>query len=170
MKTFHVGALVLAVAGVCSGSPALAQEVRASSAPAAQGHWKPIDPARLAAMRGGMQLPSGLSISFGFERVVYLNGDLIAGTRLHIPDVGRLTTEQAQALAELQRGQVVQIGPNNRVEAPIAGGLVIQNTLDGQDIRSLTTLDVGVGTLNMFQQLNASDALSRAQLFRPGGP
>ena len=169
MNTFQLGALVFAVAGICSGSPALAQAGRPSSALASESHWKPIDPARLARMRGGLQLPSGLSVSFGFERVVYLNGELIAGTRLHIPDVGRMTPEQARALAEISRGQVVQIGPNNRVESSIAGGLVIQNTLDGQDIRSLTTLDIGVGTLDLFQQLNASDALSRAQSLMPGG-
>ena len=169
MNTFRLAPLALLVAGLGIGGSSLANEGRSPPAPASETHWKPIDPARLAGMRGGLQLPSGLSVSFGFERAVYLNGELIADTRLRIADAGRITPEQAQALAELNRGLVVQIGPDNRLETPAGGALVIQNSLDGQDIRALTTIDIGVGTLDMFQQLNAADALSRAQSLMPGG-
>jgi len=167
MKTITPASLALAIAVASLSNAVAAQEFGAPSEPVR--HWIPIDPARLAQMRGGLQLPSGLSVSFGIERLVYLNGELIAGSRLTIPDVSHITPEQAQALAAINRGQVVQVGPNNRFESPGAGGLVIQNTLDGQDIRSITTLEVGVGTLDMFQQLNAADALSRAQSLSPGG-
>ena len=133
--------------------------------------WAPIDPARLLDMRGGMKLASGLSLSFGIERLVYVNGELVASANINVPDISRMTTEQAQALADINRGMVVQVGKGNRFDAGGAnGGLVIQNALDGQDIQSLTTLSVSTDTLGMLQQINAFDALRNAQINVPGGP
>ena len=129
-------------------------------------------PARLDAMRGGYRMPSGLLVSFGIERVAYVNGEMVSYLRVDIPDVRNLTAEQAGELAKLARTQVVQVGPGNAFQGagqggPV-GGLVIQNTLDGQHIRAQTTLDVGVGTLGMFQALNAGEALRNAVLTAPG--
>ncbi len=135
------------------------------------GDWQPVDPGRLAQMRGGFQMPSGMMLSFGIERVVFLNGELTARIAVQLPDVGRITPEQAQALADFNRGLVVQIGDGNRFDpAQVAGGLVIQNTLDGQDIRTVTRIDVGVDTLGAYQNLNASGALTDALIRTPGGP
>ena len=133
--------------------------------------WQPVDPGRLAQMRGGFQMPSGMMLSFGIERVVLVNGELTARIAVQIPDVARITPEQAQALADFNRGLVVQIGDGNRFDpAQVAGGLVIQNTLDDQDIRTLTRIDVGVDTLGAYQNLNASGALTDALVRAPGGP
>lgn len=133
--------------------------------------WQPVDPGRLAQMRGGFQMPSGMMLSFGIERVVYLNGELTARIAVQVPDVARITPEQAQALADFNRGLVVQIGDGNRVDpTQVAGGLVIQNTLDDQDIRTLTRIDVGTDTLDAYQNLNASGALTDALNRAPGGP
>jgi len=133
--------------------------------------WRPVDPGRLAQMRGGFQMPSGMMLSFGIERVVYLNGELTARIAVQIPDVARITPEQAQALADFNRGLVVQIGDGNRVDpAQAAGGLVIQNTLDDQDIRTLTRIDVGTDALGAYQGLNAGGALTDALIRAPGGP
>jgi hypothetical protein len=135
------------------------------------GEWQPVDPARLAQMRGGFKMPSGMMLSFGIERAVFVNGELTARIAVQIPDVARITPEQAQALADFNRGLVVQIGDGNRFDpAQAAGGLVIQNTLDDQDIRTLTRIDVGVDTLGAYQSLNASGALSDALVRAPGGP
>lgn len=133
--------------------------------------WRPVDPARLAEMRGGYQLPTGMMLSFGIERVVYLNGELIARIAVHIPDARQISAEQAQALADFNRGLRVQVGEGNRIEpAQIAGGLVVQNTLDDQDIRTVTRIDVGVDTLGAYQGLNANEALTDALIRAPGGP
>ena len=133
--------------------------------------WQPVDPGRLAQMRGGFQMPSGMMLSFGIERVVLVNGELTARIAVQIPDVARITPEQAQALADFNRGLVVQIGEGNRFDpAQAAGGLVIQNTLDDQDIRTLTRIDIGVDTLGAYQSLNASGALTDALIRAPGGP
>ena len=133
--------------------------------------WVPMDPARLAKMRGGLVMPSGLSLSFGIERLVYVNGQLTASATLQIPDVRRISPEQADALAAINQGTVVQLGEGNRVDSGAAGNaLVIQNALDGQDINVLTTLNVGVGTLGMLQELNSYDALRSALITSPGTP
>jgi hypothetical protein len=148
---------------------ALAQE-HAQGVPS-RAEWTPIDPVRLMHMRGGLQMPSGLSLSFGIERAVYVNGELVARANLHIPDISRISTEQATALAAMNEGMVVRVGDGNTLDANGMGnGLVIQNTLDGQDIQAITTLDVGVDTLGMLQEMNTYDALQNALLGAPGGP
>lgn len=133
--------------------------------------WRPIDPGRLAGMRGGYQLPAGMQLSFGIERVVYLNGQLTARIAVHLPDVRNITPQQAQALADFNRGLLVQVGEGNVFEpARLAGGLVVQNTLDDQDIRTVTRIDVGVDTLGAYQELNAYGALNDALARAAGGP
>lgn len=153
----------------CLPLPAMAEGAD-SPLPLGQ-EWIPVDPARLAEMRGGLMMPSGMLLSFGIERLVYVNGELVASATLQIPDLGRMTADQASALAAINEGRVVQIGEGNRID-PGAGGnaLVIQNTLDGQTISALTTLNVGVGTLGMLQEINTYDALHNALIASPGSP
>lgn len=153
----------------CLPLPAMAD---GADSPLPLGHeWIPLDPARLAEMRGGLMMPSGMLLSFGIERLVYVNGELVASATLQIPDLGRMTADQASALAAINQGRVVQIGGGNRID-PGAGGnaLVIQNSLDGQAIAALTTLNVGVGTLGMLQEINTYDALHNALIASPGSP
>ncbi|MGH8085600.1 MAG: hypothetical protein ACREPV_10040 [Lysobacter sp.] len=133
--------------------------------------WVAVAPERLERMRGGFELPSGLALSFGIERVVHVNGHLVASASVHIPDVARMTAAQAQELAEMNRGVLVQVGEGNTFTPSTAiNGVAIQNTLGGQEVRALTTLNVGVGTLGMFQQLNASTALQDALNTAAGAP
>lgn len=126
---------------------------------------------RLENLRGGFDLPSGLQASFGFERVVYLNGELVATTRVSIPDLAAITPEQAQALAAAKQTTLLQVGQGNTFDASsMGGGMVIQNTLDGQDIQVLTTLDIGTNMLGHYQDLNAEAALRDALIAAPGSP
>jgi hypothetical protein len=133
--------------------------------------WVPLPAERLAGMRGGFRLASGLHLSFGVERVVYVDGRVVAATRVSIPDVSKMTPGEAQALAGLQRTTLVQVGGGNTYR-PIGGGqaVVVQNTLDGRAIQVTTTLDVGIGTLGLFQQYNATAAMQAAFNSAPGGP
>jgi len=132
--------------------------------------WIPVAPELLGGLRGGFQLPSGLLLSFGIERVAWVNGEMVSYLRVDIPDIANMTPEQAQALSRFGQTQLVQVGPGNTFDGNGFGGLVIQNTLDGQDIRAQTTLDVGVNTLGLFQALNAGDALHNALISAPGSP
>lgn len=135
------------------------------------GEWVALNPQLLDDMRGGFIMPSGLALSFGIERVVYVNGALVATASLHIPDISTMTTEQALALGEMNKGLVVQIGDGNDFNAAGGlGGIVVQNTLDGQQIQTLTTLNVSVNTLGLFQDLNAYSGLQGGLLSAVGSP
>lgn len=132
--------------------------------------WIAIDPARLAAMRGGYELPSGLVLSFAIERAVYVNGELVASSRISIPDPSQLTAEQARSLSALGDTLLVQVGQGNSFQAGGSGGVVVQNTLDNQNIRTLTAIDLNVGSLGLLQDLNANAALQQGILNAVGGP
>ena len=155
----------------CAGMLGSAASAATEPAHPLDHEWVAVDPLQLASMRGGMQMPSGLALSFGFERVVYVNGQLVASARVHIADVARMSTEQAEALVALQQGRLIQNGAGPRLaEGPDAGAWVIQNTLDGQDIRAVTTLDLSVDTLGLLQQSNAYETVHNALITAPGGP
>ena len=167
-----VSACAAGVAAAETDSRPLAQVAAALPAPTpAFLDWVAGDNTVLEQMRGGFDLAPGLRVSFGIERLVYVNGQLVASATLQIPDLGRMTADQASALAAINEGRVVQIGEGNRIDAGAGGNaLVIQNTLDGQDITALTTLNVGVDTLGMLQELNSYDALHSALITSPGLP
>jgi len=159
---------LLALAGV--GWPD-ASHAQSNVAPRRLGtEWIAIKPATLDAYRGGYEMPSGLLLSFGIERVAFVNGQLVSSLRISIPDIRNITAAQAQDLARLNETQLVQVGAGNVFHGAGNGGLVIQNTLDGQDIRAQTTVTASVNTLGLFQALNAGDALRDASLIGAGGP
>lgn len=132
--------------------------------------WIAVPPERLDGLRGGFVMPSGLLVSFGIERAVYVDGQLVATARFNVPDIARITAEQANALAGMQDTMLVQVGEGNTFLPNGTGGLVIQNSLDNLDIRALTTISVASSTLGLFQDLNAGAALQGALLSAPGGP
>lgn len=135
--------------------------------------WEPMEPARLDGMRGGFSLPSGLFVSFGFERLAWVDGQLVASMRIDIPDIANITPEQAAELARLRQVQLVQVGPGNVFEPGAGGsgaGLVLQNSLDGVDIRVSTTIDTTSNALGLLQAINFSDALARTGLGAAGTP
>src|SRR3546814_10607431 len=70
--------------------------------------WVPVDPALLDDLRGGFQLPSGLLVSFGIERVAWVNGELVSYLRVDIPDVASMTPAEAEALSRLAQTQLVR--------------------------------------------------------------
>lgn len=138
----------------------------AQAAPPLGVEWNPVSASRLEAMRGGFVVP-GLALSFGIERVVSVNGEVRAATSVRIPDVARITADQAAALAALQATQAVQIGADAIVSGH-ATGLLIRNAADGADIAARTTIDVGVGSLDLYRsgQLDAA-LLNAAVMARP---
>ena len=126
----------------------------------------PVPVERLDALRGGYALPGGMSIAFGLERTVAVNGELIVSQRIDIPDLSRITADQAQQLSALAQGQTIQVGGATTLQ-PGMGSLVTQNALDGQQIQASTTLHTAVNTLSLLQNLNFNQTLSDA--LRIGG-
>ena len=128
----------------------------------------PVPVASLAAIRGGFDLGNGLEASFGIERAVYVDGNLVTYTSVNIPDIAHITTQQAMALASTLGTVNVQVGPGNTFNPSSMGqtsaATVIQNTLNNQTIRSLTTLNVTVNTLDAFRDEGLLQSLQSAQV------
>lgn len=140
---------------------ACAFALRVDAAEPLGAEWTPVDPARLEALRGGFVVPSGLVVAFGIERVVSVNGQVVASTQLRIPDLARITGDEAAALAALRDSQVVHVGAGTLVSGD-TGGLVIQNAVDGQAISARTSLDVGVNTLPLFRDAQLAATITNA--------
>ena len=160
-ELLHVG-LWLALAGL--GAPA-------ATAMTPDGGWAPVDEAELDGMRGGFDNQAGLRVSLGIERLVSINGSIVAHTHINIADLNHLTEQQAQQTHEaLSSVKLIQNGGDNIYlagELPRAiGGVVIQNTLNNQQIRNQTVISSTVNSASLLKTINfqgsLSDALTRA--------
>ena len=152
-RTFRVVAAFLL--GCMLAGPAFATDSTLGAA------WTPIDPGRLDDMRGGFVAPQGFVVSFGIERVVSVNGEVVASTQLRIPDVARITADEARLLASLRDSQAVQVGAGTIVSGG-TGGLVIQNAIDGQAISARTSLDVSLNTLQLYRDTQLGAVITSA--------
>ena len=163
--------LCLAVGGLAS-LPGHAMDV--GRTPDLVQGWHKVSPERLDTMRGGFVTAQGLQVAFGIERAVYVNGELVASVNISIPDLSRITQEQARALANVNSTMnLVQNGPANSfqpaLESPLNVGTVIQNSLNNQQINSLLRIDAIVNTLEGFKNMHAQTALSQALANVTGG-
>lgn len=168
--------MVVAGAVDCSGA-ALAQEAPAAAVTAAPqagattvmpaSAWTPVSDAQLDAARGGFDVGNGLLASFGIDRVVYINGNLVAQTSVSIPNIASMTAAQASALAAATGNvSVVQNGAGNTLAPTMLNGataaMVIQNSLNNQDIKSLTTINASVNNLGQFSSSRMAESLQSA--------
>lgn len=128
----------------------------------------PVPNARLDTVRGGFDLGDGLVASLGIERAVYIDGNLVTYASVTVPDLAHVTTQQATALASALSTVNVQNGPGNNFSPTSMGNTtaatVIQNTLNNQTIRNMTTLNVAVNTLDAFRDTGLQQALQAAQV------
>ncbi|MGY3266497.1 hypothetical protein [Lysobacter sp. HA35] len=127
----------------------------------------PVPQDRLDELRGGFDINPGLSVAFGFERLVTVNGQLLVTQQIEIPDISKMTIDQATQLASITQGQTVQVGGGTSI-TPGMGTLVIQNALDGQTIESLTSLHATVNTLSLLHDIHFTQSLGDS--LRLGGP
>lgn len=128
--------------------------------------WSPVSTVQLEEMRGGFDAGAGLRMSFGIEREGYINGKLVSATRLTIVDVAHVA-------------RLVEEGPANAIPTSLLPGgnaglsnalkqtqpsaaLVIQNTLNRQDIRSLTVINATTNSLELIKGLNLQSTLADA--------
>jgi hypothetical protein len=126
-----------------------------------------VSNSRLDGMRGGFETDSGLQISFGIQRAIYVNGNLVTSNSVNIPDIGQMNAAQASALAAVANTvNVVQIGPNNSFDPAslthATAATVVQNSLSNQNIQTLTTLSTAVNTLDAFKNMNLQNTLQSA--------
>ncbi|MGN6789349.1 MAG: hypothetical protein ACTHJP_07455 [Rhodanobacteraceae bacterium] len=166
MHTARAWLSALAIAALYAGAAHAADNPGARTAATAF-ESVPVSDARLAACRGGFDLGGGLVASFGIDRAVYINGNLVASVSVNIPDLARIDSAQANALAMLANSvTLIHNGPGNFVDPAsfnrATGAIVIQNTLDNQQIQALTTLNTTVRNLSQFNSLNVANSLQQA--------
>jgi hypothetical protein len=129
--------------------------------------WTAVEDSTLASMRGGFDFGNGLSVSFGIERAVYINGALVTTTAINVGDLARVTPEQATLIGRQAAAiNLVQNGPGNA--AALTGsdlatpGTVIQNTLSNQNIQSQTIINASSNALGLMKTLNTLSSLREA--------
>ena len=108
-------------------------------------------------VRGGFDNGTGLKVSFGIERAVYINGSLVASSTLSVTELGKLAGGDVRASASDAAGlTLVQNGAGN-VVATTSGttglGTVIQNSLNDQNIRNVTVINAAVNSAQLARGL-----------------
>lgn len=150
----------MALACCLAISPAMASDLPGDG-------WQAVDDATLEQARGGFDMPGGLNLSLGIERLVSINGEVVASTSFTIADVARLSAAEAsQARAALTAMNVVQNGTGNLFAAAALeqamAGTVIQNSLNDQVLRSQTIVNTSVNSLELLKIANFHDTLQNA--------
>lgn len=124
--------------------------------------WVAVESHLLDDSRGGFDTSLRLTLSFGIERAVYLNGALITTTSFNLPTMSGLGINEAggtnmtrsnglpiSSVALLQNGtgNSFSAGSSNLPQA----ATVIQNTLNNQSIQSLTTINASANSLQLLR-------------------
>jgi hypothetical protein len=115
-------------------------------------------------LRGGFELPGGLVMSFGIERLVYINGNLVSTTRVNLAELGELVGAGAP-LAAGTTVALIQNGPNNTAAEVLTSGAlatVIQNSLNDQRIQAVTTINARVNSLELLRVQRFTETLRDA--------
>lgn len=132
--------------------------------------WVPVASDTLDSQRGGFAMPDGLMLSLGIDRLVAINGQLVAHTSINIPDLASMTAAQIEeADAALSSVKLIQNGSGNVYQAALSnqtmGGTIIQNTLNDQQIASATLIRASVNSSDLLSTLhfhgNVADAIAR---------
>ncbi len=131
--------------------------------------WLAASDQTLDKLRGGFDLGTGLMVSFGISRAVYVNGQLITSTTFRVGDLTSLTPQQAivlsQQISTQTQAQVVKNGPRNTMELSIASvplSTFIQNTLNNQSIRNQTIIDMSSNGMGIAKGLNLQATIDAA--------
>lgn len=127
-----------------------------------------LDDDSLDGIRGGFELAdSNLKFSFGIERAVFINGQLSASTVLNLRDL-QWTVGAGKAPEVLTNGApgalgIIQSGAGNVVPAQLGGnlaGTVIQNTLNNQNIQTVTTINAAVNSAQMLRSMSLQTSIN----------
>lgn len=160
-----------ALAAAFLAGAAMAPAVYASD-PEASSFGTPVAAEALDEARGGFDVPGGLTLSLGIERVVSVNGEVLSRTNIAIPDLTTITADQArQAQEALGSARLIQLGGNNFAGADTglgSGATLLQNTLNGQTIRTDTIINSSVNSMSLLKDMNFQSTI-RDALVRSAG-
>jgi hypothetical protein len=135
----------------------------------ATGTWAPVPPAALDKLRGGFVTATGLQISLGVERLVMINGAPVSLVSLQGIGAGTAGRQGIAAGAE-GTARLIQQGGNNVFGAALdqPGATFIQNSLNGQTIRTETHISANVNSAALVRDLNFRDSMREAALSSGG--
>jgi hypothetical protein len=143
---------------LCAGL-ALAAAVSAHAGEGAAGpvSWEAVDDTVLDETRGGFDAGNGLLVSLAVDRLLSVNGSVVAASRVAVADA-------AQAAAGVPGGMSVLSAGGGNIALPAAAlaGLALQNSASGQMIQARMTIDAAVNTLGALKNLNFGDSLRQA--------
>ena len=106
--------------------------------------WIAVDDRQLEQARGGFDFGAGMLVSLGVERLVSINGTVVASTHFSIPDMTQLSAAEAQLTS-------------NALTA-----VLVQNSLNDQAIHSQTTINTTVANLALLKAVNFESSLRDA--------
>ena len=131
--------------------------------------WISASNAQMDNTRGGFNLDTGLNVSFGIIRTVTINGNLVSRTNFDLPDITRINADQARLVNKaLGETGLIQSGSGNFIDPSIMtslnGGTIIQNSLNDQQIQTLTVINTGVNSLGLLKSINTQGVLADSLL------
>ncbi|MBK5206016.1 MAG: hypothetical protein JJD98_11600 [Polaromonas sp.] len=155
-----------AIVGLCALLLASASQAQNhASQPPDESMWLAASDRTLDRLRGGFYLGTGLLVSFGISRAVYINDQLVTTTSFQLGNIARFTPAQAVVLSQqiASQVQIVQNGPRNTVEPgtltmPLA--TYIQNTLNNQTLRTQTVIQASTNGLSALKSMNLQATIS----------
>lgn len=121
----------------------LAAVAAAARADPADG-WRAVDDSALEQARAGFELPGGVLLALGVERLVSINGTVVANTHFSFPDMTQLSAADVQRTSDA------------------LAGVLVQNSLNDQTLRSQTTINATVANLAMLKAVNFESSLRDA--------
>ncbi|UGQ48267.1 hypothetical protein [Massilia endophytica] len=109
---------------------------------AGENGWTPVPDSILDEARGGFERQNVLA-SLSIERMISLNGAVVAESQLALADLARAAPQDMARAAALET-------------------LLVQNSLNDQMIRSQTTINTTVNSLAVLKNLNFGDSVRQA--------
>jgi hypothetical protein len=119
-------------------------------------------------IRGGFEFgDANFKVSFGIERAVFINGQLVASTVLNFKDLQWSTGAGSGSGGMPLSGAVglIQNGPGNTVSArigPDLAGTIIQNALNDQKIQNITTITASLNSGQLMRSMAVQSAVHDA--------
>jgi hypothetical protein len=127
---------------------------------------QPVEPAALDELRGGFEMPGGLVVSLGIDRIVTINGNVVERSQLNLGDLGTLTSGMSKVSADTaNQVRLIQNGigtANLALGRDVLGGTIIQNSLNDQLINNQTIINASVNARGMLQNMNFQSTLNNA--------
>ena len=172
MRNIVTGLTLLALAPCVQADEALpALAARALDFPlaccTAPPGWHKLDAAVLEQERGGYDLPSGLTMSLGIERLVSVNGQLLTQTSFNIANLASISGDEARQASEaIGSAHLLQNGSGNSASlgAGVSAGTFVQNTLNDQTIGTRTIISANVNSASLLKDLNFGSSLRDAAI------